>query len=349
MTSTPHVHFGGPDRPPGALRRLLSEHVQGVPAGGSIHWVTYYLRHRRLAEELVRARRRGVGVRLTLEEHPRTPQANRHVIDLLADRDGLDQGFRAVLHPRFPAPPSVVWRPHLHEKIYCFSHPEPVAFIGSYNPVNDEPEEDPGLVREAGDMDRGHNALVAIRDPGIVCGLIAHTRHMHASAHGVLERLHRAPFRTLRGAGLEVHFWPRTTPHPVLRLLSRCAPGTRVRMAASHIKGRSSTWTLSRLARRGLQIEILADASHRRVPHAAEQRLRAAGIGFRRIALPEGLPMHNKFVLIDAPEAPRVIFGSYNWTERSRWLSHEVAAVSSNRDVYDAFAERWELMAVQAQ
>jgi phosphatidylserine/phosphatidylglycerophosphate/cardiolipin synthase-like enzyme len=323
--------------------------VQGVPAGGSIHWVTYYLRHRRLAEELVLARRRGVSVRVTLEGEPRTAQANKRVIDRLSGRDGLGQGLRAVVHPRLPAPPGMVWRPHVHEKIYCFSHPQPVAFIGSYNPVNDEPEEDPALAREAGDMERGHNALVEIRNPGIVSGLIAHARHMHASSHGLLERLHRPPFLTLRADELEVHFWPRTTPHPVVRLLRHCAPRTRLRVAASHIKGRSSTWTLSRLARRGVQIEILADASNRRVPRAAEQRLRAAGIGFRRVALPEGLPMHNKFVLIDAPAAPRVIFGSYNWTDRSRWLSHEVAAVSSSREVYEAFAERWELMAVQAQ
>ena len=70
------VHFGGPGRPDGGLRDLLAERVSQVPAGGAIDWVTYYLRDRRLAGELVAARRRGVAVRVTLEGRPRTTGAN---------------------------------------------------------------------------------------------------------------------------------------------------------------------------------------------------------------------------------------------------------------------------------
>ena len=38
------AHFGGPDQPVGRLRDLLAEHIEGVPAGGSIDWITYYFR-----------------------------------------------------------------------------------------------------------------------------------------------------------------------------------------------------------------------------------------------------------------------------------------------------------------
>ena len=35
------VHFGGPDRPPRALRDLLHARVEAVPAEGTIDWMTY--------------------------------------------------------------------------------------------------------------------------------------------------------------------------------------------------------------------------------------------------------------------------------------------------------------------
>ena len=58
--SDSQVHFGGPDRPVGLLRDLLAERIALVPTGGSIDWVTYYFRDRRLATALVEARGRGV-------------------------------------------------------------------------------------------------------------------------------------------------------------------------------------------------------------------------------------------------------------------------------------------------
>ena len=61
------VHFGGPDRPAGALRDVLAERIAAVPAGGAIDWITYYFRDRRLAQDLIAARHRGVDVRVTLE------------------------------------------------------------------------------------------------------------------------------------------------------------------------------------------------------------------------------------------------------------------------------------------
>jgi phosphatidylserine/phosphatidylglycerophosphate/cardiolipin synthase-like enzyme len=104
---------------------------------------------------------------------------------------------------------------------------------------------------------------------------------------------------------------------------------------------------LAALARRGIQLEILADASRRRVPDSAERRLRAAGVGFQRVRPPDNLPMHNKFALIESATERRVVFGSVNWTERSRWLSHEVAVISRDPDLYAAFAERWKVMQAQ--
>jgi len=38
------------------------------------------------------------------------------------------------------------------------------------------------------------------------------------------------------------------------------------------------------------------------------------------------------------------MFGSFNWTDRSYWLNHEIGAISTNDQLFDAFASRWEVM-----
>ncbi len=339
------VYFGGPDCAPARLRDLLAERVAAVPAGGAIHWVTYYFRDRRLAEELLRARHRGAAVNVTLEGCPRTAHANDAVVRLLAGPDGLGHGFRSVIHGQMPTPPGIVWKPHLHEKLYCFSHPRPVALVGSFNPSGDEPEEDPAVVREIGDQDRGHNALIELRDPRVVDGLVSHARRMHATHHSVLERFSRDANRPLQGENLELHFWPRVRPNPVIRLLRRFGRGTRVRIAASHIKGPASVTALLTLARRGAALEILAEATTRRVSPKVERLLTEAQIPIRRITHPAGLPMHNKFLLIEQARRRWVVFGSWNWTTRSRWLNHEIGAIAQDPKLFDAFAARWEALA----
>jgi hypothetical protein len=256
--SSCEVHFGGPEYAAGRLRDLLSERISAVPSGGRIDWVSYYFRDRRLAHELLRARRRGVAVTLTLEGAPRIPRANDQVVRLLAGPDGLGDGFRSVRHR---APFALRWHPHLHEKLYCFSHPRPAALVGSFNPSGDDPEEDPEILKEIGDQDRGYNALVEIRETALIEGLVRHARYIHDSRHGLLERFSSAANRTLKGEQLELHFWPRARGNPVSRLPRDCQRATRVRIAASHIKGPTGPRYLLALAGTGAAVEILADGS----------------------------------------------------------------------------------------
>jgi phosphatidylserine/phosphatidylglycerophosphate/cardiolipin synthase-like enzyme len=336
------VHFGGPDLRPARLRDILAERVAAVPAGGAIDWVTYYFRDRRLAHALLDARRRGVRVRLTLDEHPRTAHANHAVVRLLSGPDGLGEGLRLVRHTR------LFRRPHLHEKLYCFSHPQPVAFIGSFNPSGDEPELEPEIVAEIRDQDRGYNVLVELRHRTLVHGLVAHARRLHRSRHGLLERLSPAANRRLRGDEVEMFFRPSLRPHPLLAQLRRVGAGAVVRIAASHLKGPTAARTLLELASRGARVTILAEDTRRRVPEPMEACLRDAGITIRRVVDPDGLPMHDKFVLINQAGQRRVVFGSFNWTERSFRLNHEIGAICTDRDVVDAFAERWQALEAQA-
>jgi phosphatidylserine/phosphatidylglycerophosphate/cardiolipin synthase-like enzyme len=336
------IHFGGPDRPRGCLRDLLAERVEAVPPGGAIDWVTYYFRDRRLAAALLRASDRGVQVRVTLDGRPRTPRANEAVVHML--RRGLNGGLRVVSHPMDAAPWGKLVRPRLHEKLYCFSHPEPVAFIGSFNPSGDDPEEDPEVLEEIGDQDRGHNLLVGLRDRPLVDGLVEHARGLHGRRHGAFERFRPASNRELRSDGLSIHFRPRVRRDPVYALLQRCGAEHRVRIAASHLSGPTSVGVLRSLAARGAAVEILAEATLRRVPPQAEQRLRAVGVSIRRVVHPDGLPMHAKFALIDGRGERRVVFGSFNWTEPSLRFNREIGVIASDPRLFGSFEARWEVL-----
>jgi phosphatidylserine/phosphatidylglycerophosphate/cardiolipin synthase-like enzyme len=329
------------------LRDLLAECVAAVPSGGAIDWVTYYFRDQRLAEELLRAHRRGVKVTVTLERHPRTAHANEAVNAMLSGPNGLSTGFRALSPGRVPIPSGIKWKPHLHEKLYCFSHPIPLAFIGSFNPSGDGCEDDPAIIDEIGDQDRGHNVLVGLGDPILVEGLIEHARWIHLSQCPIFHRFSAVENQVVQGEDTDLHFWPRIRSHPAVQFLLRLGTGARIRIAASHIKGAPVVKSIIRMVRNGADVEILAEPTLRRVPVAAEQRLTQAGIPFRRITHPEGLPMHNKFVLAEKADRRWVIFGSFNWTMRSYWLNYEIGAISTNDQLFDAFARRWEVLAAR--
>ena len=338
------VHFGGPDLPPRLLRDVLAAHVQAVPAGGTIDWVTYYFRDRALAVALVEAARRGVTVRVTLDGQPRTAHASDRVVAALAGPGGLRDGLRVAPMRPAPTPAGLFQRPHLHEKLYCFSHPQPVAFVGSFNPSGDEPEEDLAVLRQIGDQDRGDNFLVGFRDPVLVGGLVAHARWIHATrVPGRLGSLCRVN-RDLVSGPTRISFLPRLGVHPVARFLRRLGPTARVRIASSHIKGNGVVRVLIEVARRVASVDVIAEPTLRRVPTATEERLRSAGIAFRRLGNPDRYPMHNKFVLADEGRRRWVAFGSFNWTTRSFWLNREICAVSEDEALVQAFADRWQAL-----
>ena len=337
------VHFGGPDMPAYRLRDLLAQRIAAVPSGGAIDWVTYYFRDRRLAEALLRAHRRGVKVTVTLEKDPRTTYANETVAAMLSGQGGLGSGFRSLSLRKIPIP----FKPHLHEKLYCFSHPQPIAFIGSFNSSGDGFEDDRAIIDEIGDQDRGHNVLVGLADPLLVGRLVEHARLIHRARCLMLYRFSKNANQAVRGKDTEIHFWPRVRPHPVLQFLSRLGAKARIRIAASHMKGASVVKAIIELAYRGAAVEILAEPTLRRVPVEVEGMLTQAGISFRRVTHPEGLPMHNKFVLAEKGSQRWVMFGSFNWTDRSYWLNHEIGAISTNDQLFDAFARRWDALAVR--
>jgi phosphatidylserine/phosphatidylglycerophosphate/cardiolipin synthase-like enzyme len=319
----------------------LAERVAQVPAGGTIDWVTYYFRDRRLAEQLVEARRRGVAVRVALEGRPRTSDANAAVIALL--EDGLGDGLRVIR-----AATDRLWlgkalRPRLHEKLYCFSHPRPTAWVGSFNPSGDVPELVPEVIEEIGNHDRAFNLLVELHDEPLVDALVAHARHLHSAPHNLFDRFRLSANRSLAFGDVNVHFWPRIAPDPVNRWLMGLPAGSRVRLAASHVSGPTAGHALTRVAKRGVTLEILAESTHRRVPPGMALRLSNVGAAIQRIG--EGkswTPMHDKFALVETPCERRCVFGSFNWSEPSRRLNREIGVTSTDPMLFKALEERWE-------
>ena len=350
MSASPHyeIHFGGPDQPVGRLRDLLAEKIEAVPAGGAIDWVTYYFRDQRLAEQLLRAHGRNVNVRVTLEGNPHIPHANSAVVAMLSGEQGLGRGFRTVyLPPRVPMPGRKMGNPNLHEKLYCFSHPKPIAFIGSFNPSGNDPEERPDVIRKIGDHNRAHNVLVGISEPALVDGLVNHARWIHRARHRILEPFFADGNRTLRGRNTEIHFLPRARAHAAEHFLRSFGEGARIRVAASHLNGMTAVKTMLKIFRRGASLEILAEPTLRRVPLKTEKKLVAAGIPFRRVTHVENVPMHHKFVLVEQKSRRWVVFGSYNWSTMSYWINQEICSISIEPKLFDAFAERCETLEAQ--
>ncbi len=335
------VHFGGPDRSPGALRDVLEKCVEEVPAGGSIDWVTYYFRDRRLAGALLRAHRRGVQVRVVLSASTRTPAANSAVVRMLSGTEGLGTGLRLVDLGGFAVPIGRGLVPRLHEKIYCFSHPRPTALVGSFNPSDDEPEVHPEVIAEIGAHQRSWNVLVALTESKLVTGLRTHIRTLHSDAPGIFYRFTEKANASIDTIGSRIYFWPRATAHPVLERLERLPHTARVRIAASHLSAPTVVKVLLRLSRRGVRVEVLSEMTARRVTNACEKRLRDGGILFKRLAGDEAVPMHLKMVLVDSGAERWTAFGSFNWTRPSMWMNHEVALVSEDARLFEAFSGRW--------
>ena len=336
------IFFGGPDRPPRALRDLLHSRVAGVPPGGEIFWATYYFRDQSLADALVLARRRGVNVRLTLEANPRTAHANRPVFETLQSPAGLDGGLRALKH-LWPENLQFWRNPRLHIKLYYFSHPEPHVLLGTFNPSGNRPE-DPAIVAEIGDQDRGHNFLLEWTDRRLVSPLREHIRLIHTSFHGPWERLLPDNNRVIATDDTRIFLFPRIRRGVIRRKLKDLPTGAVLRLAVSHMNDRRIVRSLALLADRGVRIEILAHDTKRRVPHWGERSLNRNGITFRRYVHPENLPMHNKFILVETPERREVLFGSMNLSGRSLHANHELLVASENLSLFQAFEERWKQM-----
>ena len=331
LLGDPRLHFGGPDLEPRALRNLLKQRIQAVPPGGEIAWTTYYFRDRDLAAALIAACDRGVRVHLRLEGKPRCKAANRKVLEMLRAhglRSGLQvSGTEAWKHSKFG---------NLHSKIYVFSHPVPTAFVGSFNPSGDVPE-DQAIIDEIGDQDRGHNLLVEFTSPELVTAL----RHRAINSPGMLGRLGPTQNRAIRARQTTAWFYPRLAPDVVGRHLRSLKRPT-VSAAISHLKGGSLATALCDIARKGGEVRLIVHDTERRVPSRAVAELKAAGVEVHRFSNDEGLPMHCKFLLVSDAGTETAFVGSLNHNLRSYYLNEEVLLATREPEIVSGLKVRME-------
>ena len=327
----PRLHFGGPDLEPRALRDLLKKRIEAVPPGGEIAWTTYYFRDRDLASALLAACDRGVRVHLRLEGMPRCKAANAAVLEMLRAhglRGGLQiSGAEAWKHSKFG---------NLHSKIYVFSHPVPAAFVGSFNPSGDMPE-DPAIIAEIGDQDRGHNLLIEFTEPELVAAF----RHRALNAPGMLGRLRPAQNRAMSARLTTVWSYPRLSPDVVGRHLRSLRQPT-VSAAISHLKGGSLATALCDIARKGGEVRLIVHDTERRVPSRAVAELKAAGVVVHRFSNGEGLPMHCKFLLASDAGTETAFLGSLNYNLRSYYLNEEVLLATREPEIVSGLKGRME-------
>lgn len=331
------MEFGGPDLPPRRLRDLLQAQVDASPPGSRIDWATYYFRDRALAEALIRASDRGVRVNLVLEPDPRRAGANNDVIAML-HKHGLNGGFCLYRS----------WRSdkgQLHAKIYGFSHSQ-MVWIGSFNPSGDEPE-DAGVIAEIGDQDRGHNLLLAVRSERLATALRRHVRRL-CRWSPVPPFLRPAFNRVVRDGGTRLYFYPRLRPYPVERSIARLTAGDRVRAAISHLKQGELTRQLIEASGRGVTVELLVHDTVRRVPSELVDQLAMAGVWILRVAHPDDLPMHAKFILIEHGSERIAWVGSYNFNKKSRRHNAEVLLGTDDTSVFVSLEERFGAIASMA-
>lgn len=334
--AAPELHFGGPDQPPRTLRDMLKARIEAARPGDEILWATYYFRDRELADALVAARARGVRVRVVVDANPRRADANAAVIARL--RAGLGDDLR--LHrPAFPGA-------RLHAKIYAFQGSSPAVFVGSFNPSGDTPE-DPRVIAEIGDQDRGHNLLVQFRNRTLVQALAAQAGRIWRAAN--LSRFSRRQNRIVRADTTAVFFFPRLSGGVVEGSLRRLRRGDRVQAAISHLEPGPFTHNLAAAARRGADVQLVVHDTRRRVPPAAVRALSEAGVAIRRYCHPDKLPMHAKFVVVSRGEAQEAWFGSLNHNLNSRWLNQEVLVRSTEPTLTAGLSQRFTAIAAEAE
>lgn len=341
------VYFGGPDLTKNNLRDTLLQHIQNTPPKGTIAWVCYYFNEPVLLEALIEAANRGTQVELIIEDNPRCTEINQQCIYQL----------ESLQHPlinitRFSSTPlwqflGINWHGHLHSKLYFFSHPEPHALIGSYNPTADIAHLGKKHVNSIGDHSISHNLLVEISNKEIVTLLLSYINSLKKSYPKKLARFSQLHNQTYSFKTWEISFLPRWKSHPVNRVLLDNNESAEVKCAISHLKGPGVLKLLGAAKKHGKNIELLLESSKRRIPEKNLLILDKHGIKYYQTKNTDNALMHNKFIIYESRKASFVMFGSFNWSVRSRWLNHEIIACSSDEKIVNAFKSRWKQIVAQ--
>ena len=336
-----NVNFGGPDLKKNNLRDILLQSIDAIPEGGNIVWMCYYLNDSSILHALVKASLRGVAITVLVDAKPRVPSVNNssiHYLDKYAT--GNINVIAAHKKPLWEYL-GLNWHPHFHTKLYYFSHPVPNVYVGSYNPTAGAGELSEDIISQIGDHSISHNVLVNISEQEIVTVLRKYTEKMQHHSFRSIARLAPWHNRTHCSQDWKINFLPTMGNHPIRNLLTTNEEA-KIKCAISHLKGPGIKRLLESALRTGKNLEVLLDSTERRVPQQILSFFDQNKIQYHQPKLPINCLMHNKYILYKSATESKVIFGSYNWSARSRYLNHELIVTTSNKAMVADFNTRWE-------
>ena len=334
------IYFGGPDLAKNQLRDTLLASIQKTPSGATIKWLCYYLNDQAILNALINASKRSVNVTLLIDKHPRLPEVNAISIEQLLKHASPTLKLITLEKKPIWHHLGIKWHAHFHSKCYYFSAPTPHIFIGSYNPTAGYPELSIDIIKEIGDHAISHNVLLKITKHTLVSVLIEHINNMQLNTFINKVRFLPSQNHAYLSDEWQIDFLPRLNPHPINKLLKSHHKPANIKCAISHLKGPGIKKTLAK-ANKKHKIELLIETSKRRVPQAVLDFLQKHEITTYQPTLPEHCLMHNKFILYDNGDEKKVMFGSFNWSARSKMLNHEIILSTTNQQVYTSFEERW--------
>ena len=341
-SSTSKIYFGGPDLERHLLRDVLVDSIRNTPKGGHINWMCYYLNEPKIIQTLLDAANRGVKIVVFIDANPRVPEINLPGITQLREHSSI----KVIAARKKPVWEyfGLNWHPHFHTKLYYFSHPNPHTLIGSYNPTAGFEQLSHNLLDQIGDHSISHNALIDIAERDIVTDLNNYAGNIQKYWYRKFARVLPSHNKCHSNGEWEINFLPRIKSHPIKTLLNKKDENAILRCAISHLKGPGILGALTNALKLGKRIEILLEPSERRVSKSYLSFLEHNQIPCYRPELPKNCLMHNKFILYKTDKEQRIIFGSFNWSARSRYLNHEIIASTVNNNIFSAFQERWQQM-----
>ena len=342
MTRPSQTIFAGPDKKTQLLRDTLLKQVNNTPSGGTIRWMCYYFYEPVLLDALISAAKRGVKIEIIVEGRPRTQPVSQLCREMFEQHPCIDITY--VQQKSVWEYMGITWHPHMHSKLYYFSHPTPHVLVGSYNPTAGPESMNESLVDQIGNHALSHNVLVRLDDASIVEHLLDYVMKMKRKSFAHTARISNSRRRHYSDKYYQIYFLPRLASHPVTRLLAKKTRNAQIRCAISHLKGPAIARPLLAAARHGNHVEIILGQSKRRVSGRQLSLLDKHEIKYHQLDNGSNLLMHNKFIICQSPGEHGVLFGSFNWSMRSWWLNHEILVYTKDNNIVNAFEQRWQEM-----